>query len=75
MLTRDDVAEARRVYAQAIKDAERQRALTFARAIDQGMPQKDIIEATGYSRETVRRIISDGRKLTERPVSGEEATP
>ncbi|MET9222298.1 hypothetical protein ABZX65_26530 [Streptomyces sp. NPDC003300] len=27
------------------------------------MPQTDIIEATGYSRETVRRLVADGRNL------------
>lgn len=74
MLTKDHMAKARRVYEQAIEEAERQRAVTFARAIDEGMPQKDIIDATGYSRETVRRIIGDGRKRAERPVSGEETS-
>lgn len=75
MLTKDHMAKARRVYEQAIEEAERQRAVTFARAIDEGMPQKDIIDATGYSRETVRRIIGDGRKLAEeRPVSDKEQT-
>ncbi|MFF6781421.1 hypothetical protein [Streptomyces sp. NPDC012510] len=74
MLTKDHMAKARRVYEQAIEEAERQRAVTFARAIDEGMPQKDIIDATGYSRETVRRIIGEGRKLAERPVGSEETT-
>lgn len=65
MLTTDDIAKARRAYAQAIEKAEQQRADTFARAIAEGMPQKDIIEATGYSRETVRRIVMKGQKRSE----------
>jgi transposase len=65
MLTKDDIAKARRAYAQAIEEAEQRRAATFAQAIAEGMAQKDIIEATGYSRETVRRIVMKGQKRGE----------
>jgi F0F1-type ATP synthase membrane subunit b/b' len=48
-------------YKQAIKAAERQRATTIASAIDEGWAQKDVITATGYSRETIRRLTGEGR--------------
>lgn len=62
-LTKGDLMAAAKDYDEAIERAQQQRAKTIARAADQGMPQKDIIEATGYSRETVRRITAEGRKL------------
>lgn len=62
MVTRDDVTKIREAYDEAIAEAERTRARGLAEAADQ-MPQKDIIEATGYSRETVRRLIAEGRAL------------
>lgn len=68
MVTRDDVTKIRQVYDDTVADAERTRARALAEAADH-MQQKDIIEATGYSRETVRRIIMDGRKL----LTGENA--
>jgi len=49
-------------YKQAVQEAERQRATTIARAIDEGWAQKDVIAATGYSRETIRRLTAEGRK-------------
>lgn len=61
MVTQDDVKKIRRDYDDAVAEAERTRARRLAEAADH-MPQKDIIEATGYSRETVRRLIADGRK-------------
>jgi hypothetical protein len=61
-ITRDDVAQIRHDYEDAIADAETTRAKALAKAADE-MPQKDIIEATGYSRETVRRLIAEGRVL------------
>lgn len=51
-------------YQASIKEAERKRAITIARAIDEGWAQKDVITATGYSRETVRRLTAEGRKVT-----------
>lgn len=64
MLTRDDVKKIRRDYDDAVAEAERTRAKRLAEAADH-MPQKDIIEATGYSRETVRRLIAEGRQLSK----------
>ena len=76
MATRDTVKKIREDYDEALANADATRAKALAQAADQ-MQQKDIIEATGYSRETVRRIIMEGRKLLaapERPQSSEEAT-
>lgn len=58
-ITRDDVAKIRQTYDDTVAEAERTRARALAEAADH-MPQKDIIEATGYSRETVRRLIAEG---------------
>jgi CRP-like cAMP-binding protein len=63
MVTRDDVTKIRQTYDEAVAEAERARARDLAKAADH-MPQKDIIEATGYSRETVRRLIAEGRQLS-----------
>ncbi|TVZ96502.1 hypothetical protein [Streptomyces sp. BK340] len=75
MVTRDDVQKIRHDYEDAVAEAETERAKALAKAADE-MQQKDIIEATGYSRETVRRLIMEGREIlaTERPVSSEETT-
>jgi CRP-like cAMP-binding protein len=75
MATQDDVKKIREDYDQALASAEAARAKALAQAADE-MPQKDIIEATGYSRETVRRIIMEGRKLLSpaRPAGSEETT-
>lgn len=62
MVTRDDVKQIRHEYEDAVAEAERKRATALAQAAER-MPQKDIIEATGYSRETVRRLIAEGRSL------------
>lgn len=64
MATRDDVQQIRQDYEDAVADAETARAKALAKAADE-MPQKDIIEATGYSRETVRRLIAEGRQLAK----------
>lgn len=60
MATKKDVEAAIARYDKAIKAANRQRARDIARFADL-MPQKDIIEASGYSRETVRRLTAEGR--------------
>ena len=62
MATKKDVEAAIAEYDKAIAAANRQRALKIARFADL-MPQKDIIEASGYSRETVRRLTAEGRAL------------
>lgn len=62
MVTRDDVQQIRKDYDDTIANAEATRARALAAAADE-MPQKEIIEATGYSRETIRRIVMEGRAL------------
>jgi F0F1-type ATP synthase membrane subunit b/b' len=62
MVTKEDLKAARKAYEAAIEEAERERAAIVARAIAEGMPQKDVIEATEYSRETVRRIAQAGKR-------------
>jgi vacuolar-type H+-ATPase subunit E/Vma4 len=68
MLTKEDLKRAREAHDQATAEADRirekadqARAEIFARAAAQGMPQKDMIEATGYSGETVRRVTRQGQ--------------
>lgn len=62
MLTKEDVRAAIEAYDEEIQGANKRRAALISRAADD-MPQKDIIEATGYSRETVRRLTAEGRAL------------
>lgn len=69
MLTPEDVTKAVKDYDEAIAAAQRKRARTFAQAAAQDMPQKDVIAASGYSRETVRRITREGQAET---VSGSD---
>lgn len=61
MVTEAELQQLDAQYKAAIKDAEHQRATTIARAINEGWAQKDVITATGYSRETVRRLTMEGR--------------
>jgi len=73
MATKKDVQAAIARYDKAIGAANRQRARDIARFADL-MPQKDIIEATGYSRETIRRLTDQGRNLaTPTPPATEES--
>lgn len=65
MISKDDLTAARNAYDDAIEKAERNRALIVVKAIDEGMPQKDVIDAMGYSRETVRRITILGREYQQ----------
>lgn len=62
MISKDDLKAARVAYDAAIEKAERTRGAIVVKAIDEGMPQKDVIDAMGYSRETVRRITQAGRE-------------
>lgn len=64
MVTKEDLKAARKAYDDAIKEAERSRAEIVAKAISEGMPQKDVIDAMEYSRETVRRITMAGQAAT-----------
>lgn len=72
MATKKDVETAIAKYDRAIRAANRQRARDIARFADL-MPQKDIIEASGYSRETVRRLTAEGRELATTPPAKEPA--
>jgi hypothetical protein len=63
MVTEDELRAARKTHDKAVAEAtriregaDRKRAEIVMRALAEGMPQKSIIEAMGYSRETVRRI-------------------
>lgn len=61
MVTEAELKNLDTEYQAAVKEAERHRATTIARAIAEGWAQKDVITATGYSRETVRRLTREGQ--------------
>lgn len=63
MVTEDELKAVNKEFEAALAAAHRKRAQTIARAIDEGWAQKDVIAVTGYSRETVRRLTAEGRKL------------
>jgi CRP-like cAMP-binding protein len=58
MPTTTDLAAIRTRYEDAVADAEKQRTADVQAALAVGATQKDIAEATGYTRETVRRIAN-----------------
>ena len=62
MVTEAELKKLDEQFKTAIKAAERQRAATIAQAIGEGWAQKDVIAATGYSRETIRRLTAEGRQ-------------
>lgn len=82
MSTTNDLAAIRVRYEYAVADAEKQRTEDVQEALAAGATQKDIADATGYTRETVRRIanpeaaeaIRSARRATKRPASSEETT-
>ncbi|MFE1170496.1 hypothetical protein [Nocardiopsis sp. NPDC058789] len=45
-------------YEQALDDAKDKRDAAIRQAKTDGMSQKEIVEATGYTRETIRRILN-----------------
>jgi CRP-like cAMP-binding protein len=53
-----ELAAIRTRYEDAVADAEKQRTADVQSALAEGATQKDIAEATGYTRETVRRIAN-----------------
>lgn len=75
MITKADLKAARRAYDAAIEEAELSRAVTVARAIAEGMPQKDVIDAMEYSRETVRRITQAGKEALASQTETEKEAP
>jgi CRP-like cAMP-binding protein len=58
MPTTTDLAAIRTRYEMAVEDAEKQRTADVQEALAAGATQKDIADATGYTRETVRRIAN-----------------
>lgn len=66
MITKANLKAARQAYDAAVEEAEHLRAAIVARAIAEGMPQKDVIEAMEYSRETVRRIAQAGKSAASK---------
>lgn len=58
MPTTNDLAAIRTRYEMTVEDAEKQRTADVLEALEAGATQKDIAEATGYTRETVRRIAN-----------------
>lgn len=61
MVTEGELKALDATYKEEVTAAERKRAGTIARAIAEGWAQKDVIAATGYSRETVRRLTREGQ--------------
>ncbi|MDX3247189.1 helix-turn-helix domain-containing protein [Streptomyces sp. ME18-1-4] len=58
MPTTTELAAIRLRYEYAVEDAEKQRTEDVLAALRDGATQKEIAEATGYTRETVRRIAN-----------------
>lgn len=45
-------------YNAALEDAKQRRADKVRQAHEEGMTQTEIVKATGYTRETIRRILN-----------------
>jgi CRP-like cAMP-binding protein len=58
MSTTTDLAAIRVRYEMAVEGAEKQRTEDVKAALEAGATQKDVADATGYTRETVRRIAN-----------------
>jgi CRP-like cAMP-binding protein len=58
MTTNADLKAIRTRYETAIATAETERATAIRDALANGRTQKDICDLTGYTRETVRRILN-----------------
>lgn len=58
MNPKDAIRKAVERYDQQLADANAERTHAFREGLTQGLQQKDLIEASGYSRETVRRILN-----------------
>lgn len=58
MVTPAELTQARRDH----DNANRRRADIIRQALTEGMPQKDVAAAMGYSRETIRRIVKTARE-------------
>lgn len=60
-MTEEDLKAVVKTYDDTIEDARRVRDAAITKAAGEGMRQVDIIKATGYSRETIRRITQAGK--------------
>lgn len=56
-MNEDDLKAAVQAHDNAIEEARRTRNERIRQAAAEGMRQVDIIKITGYSRETIRRIV------------------
>lgn len=63
-VTQDDLRAAIKKYDATLKAARKERDATIARAAAEGMRQVDIINATDYSRETIRRIVDAAKEIS-----------
>lgn len=65
LMTTTSLEEAAKAYRRAEAALVRRReelAAAIAEADEAGTRQVDIVKATGYTRESVRRIVDDARK-------------
>lgn len=67
-MTNPHIARIRTQYETDLANANRTRATALAQLSRAGTAQADIIRGTGYSRETVRKLIGQGlRHMTDGP--------
>ena len=59
-------------YEQATDAAREERDQAIRQARADGMSQKDIVEATGYTRETIRRILDPAAAEAVRRAAAEK---
>lgn len=53
-----ELTEAINAYNAELEEAKQRRADKIRQAHKEGMTQKEIVAATGYTRETIRRILN-----------------
>lgn len=73
----DDLRTCARSFrrAEAILKSRRDTVyLGIIAASNAGIPQKQIVEATGFTREHIRRIVADGHKDLGTPASSADAS-
>jgi CRP-like cAMP-binding protein len=58
MPTTAELTAIRTRYEEAVAAAEAERTAAVKAALAAGTPQKDLVDATGYTRETLRRIAN-----------------
>lgn len=67
----DDLRAAITRYDQVTGTAKEERDQAIRAAKESGMPQKEIVDATGYTRETIRRILNPAAAETVRQAAAE----